>query len=266
MRKRNQTVILKLILCIAAFILAACEVIDDREKLSWIDCDINVTEAAYNDTIKLRVKNYDLDDILFVSFPISTYTSSGAVYYSAQSGINSRIDKKSGSIVVPFKACSGEVIGYGPYGSSGGSKKRLRILYPEKLTLSANSLKPGDEVTITSSEPFFDPSSFSTGKIEKLLGTNYYIVWVEADMDQYRPDNGLEFCNENREKRPVPSSYYKTITPTEITFIIPDFAKTGRIHVINEYGFLATGENNPLVTKDDAPAFFCTANDLRIVN
>ncbi|HOV15590.1 MAG TPA: hypothetical protein PK771_14985, partial [Spirochaetota bacterium] len=170
-------------------------------------------------------------------------------YISFAFGYTLEIQVRDLKIKIPYTAVSSRVSFIS--GTKVVSDKMFKINYPKTLTLNQSTAKTGDKITITSSEPFFDKATFSKDKLDFLLKHNYKIVWVESD------DKG------DYEKRSVTKEYYVDVTSDSVTFIVPDYAKTGKVHVVNEYGFI--GIPRKLITiKENAPAFFSTAEDLVI--
>ena len=121
---------------------------------------------------------------------------------------------------VPSKAIS----------SSSLFGKRLLIEYPEVLEL----VKNGNKVTVTSEKAFFNIDVFSKEKAKLLLNDGYPLIWLSGDS----PDTRTR--NEEKMSPLKNSSFYdlETITPYMVTFIIPEWAKNGKIHILNENGYL----------------------------
>ena len=138
----------------------------------------------------------------------------------------------------------------------------IHINYPQKLTFTKN----GNKVTITSTNPFFDEATFSKNKAQNLANVGYHIVWYTAK--DVIPKGYIYYPNHNVDKKPVPKDNidFDTLTPTSVTFTVPDDAVTGTIHVINEGGFVVDGTNDiGLVGNvENAPAYYSTATELTI--
>jgi hypothetical protein len=131
-------------------------------------------------------------------------------------------------------------------------KKSIRFDYSTYLTLSSSAAKAGDKITVTSSQAFFNTTSFSLDKVQKMVNCDYYIVWYTTDSGKKAvPKNNIEM---------------NTLTPTSVTFTIPDDAITGTIHVINEGGFVVDGTNDIGLVGNvaNAPAYYSTATELTI--
>ena len=139
---------------------------------------------------------------------------------------------------------------------------KLYVSYPQYLTLDKTSAKPGDKVTVTSSRPFFDEATFSDKKIAKLFAADYYIVWYSVEYVPYSWNSG------NIEKKPLSNIAIdlETLTPTSVTFTVPEDAITGTIHILNEGGFVTDGTNDVGLIGNvaNAPAYYSTANVLTI--
>ncbi|HPK62999.1 MAG TPA: hypothetical protein PK426_11185, partial [Spirochaetota bacterium] len=87
----------------------------------------------------------------------------------------------------------------------------LKINYPEYLSLSDNTVKIGDQVTITSSEPFFDKNAFNKSKLDTLLNFGLKIIWVEEERLSYEESDNL-YKIDYLEKTPVEKEYYVDVT------------------------------------------------------
>lgn len=156
----------------------------------------------------------------------------------------------------------------GYYG--GYTELYLSINYPEILSLNANKVKFSDEVTIRSTKPFFDETTFSEKKLSELLNLNYNIIWITSD-SKIPIDFSMNDNNKwNFEKEPVPKEYYilDKITPYSITFKIPPFAKTGKVHIVNETGFEISGDMSKslIVSKSNSFAYYSTKEELIILD
>ena len=108
--------------------------------------------------------------------------------------------------------------------------KKLLIEYPEVLEL----VKNGNKVTVTSEKAFFNIDVFSKEKAKLLLDDGYPLIWLNGDS----PDTRTR--NEEKMSPLKNSSFYdlETITPYKVTFTIPEWAKSGKIHILNENGYL----------------------------
>ncbi len=238
---------LSLIMILVMFLLSSCIPSGDTKDSVTFDEDY----VDYGQEIKLKLIGG------LVSPPsscdiacnyVSTVNSTDD-YISFAYGYRLTIEVKDLKIRIPYTAVSSRI----SFASGTGviSEKMLKINYPKTLTLNPSTAKVGDKVTVSSTESFFDKATFSKDKLDFLLKHNYKIVWVESD------DKG------DYEKRSVTKEYYVDVTSDSITFIVPDYAKTGKVHVVNEYGFI--GVPRKLITiKENAPAFFSTAEDLVI--
>ncbi len=168
---------------------------------------------------------------------------------------------------IPFYSISGAVSIFNTHAIR--SRNMLKINYPEYLSLSNNTVKIGDQVTITSSEPFFDKNAFTESKLNYLLNFGLKIIWVEAERLSYEECSNVEKYD-YLEKTPVEKEYYIDVTSDRITFIVPSYAKTGKIHILNEKGLYIDPEDpdkefSDIITAPGAPAYFSTAVDLEIV-
>ena len=108
--------------------------------------------------------------------------------------------------------------------------KKLLIEYPEVLEL----VKNGNKVTVTSEKAFFNIDVFSKEKAKLLLDDGYPLIWLNGDS----PDTRTR--NEEKMSPLKNNSFYdlETITPYKVTFTIPEWAKNGKIHILNENGYL----------------------------
>jgi len=154
------------------------------------------------------------------------------------------------------------------FGHYGRHKQiSLSIKYPEFLSMSKDRSKIKDEITITSTKPFFDETTFSIKKLTDLFKLNYYIVWISKSTE-IKTDSTT--TNWNFEKEPVPKEYYilDKITPYSITFEIPPFAKTGKVHIVNETGFEISGDKSKslIVSKPNSYAYYSTKEELIILD
>ncbi|HNZ26332.1 MAG TPA: hypothetical protein PLG34_02225 [Spirochaetota bacterium] len=168
---------------------------------------------------------------------------------------------------IPFYSISGAVIIFKTHPIK--SRNMLKINYPEYLSLSDNTVKIGDQVTITSSEPFFDKNAFNKSKLDTLLNFGLKIIWIEEERLSYEESDNL-YKIDYLEKTPVEKEYYVDVTSDRITFIVPPYAKTGKIHILNEKGLYIDPEDpdkefSDIITAPGAPAYFSTAVDLEIV-
>ncbi|HPO49214.1 MAG TPA: hypothetical protein PLO89_02720 [Spirochaetota bacterium] len=143
---------------------------------------------------------------------------------------------------------------------------RIKVSLFKKLVCYAIN-KFGDEITITSTETFFDEETFSEKKLNDLLKLNYYIVWMSKSTET---ETNFTITNGNFEKEPVPKEYYilDKITPYSITFKIPPFAKTGKVHIVNETGFEISGDMSKslIVSKSNSFAYYSTKEELIITD
>ena len=114
--------------------------------------------------------------------------------------------------------------------SSSFFGKKLLIEYPEVLEL----VKNGNKVTVTSEKAFFNIDVFSKEKAKLLLDDGYPLIWLNGDSSDTRTRN------EEKMSPLKNSSFYdlETITPYKVTFTIPEWAKSGKIHILNENGYL----------------------------
>lgn len=196
------------------------------------------------------------------------------IYYNHSSHISnfgifkSKLSDSSAKYTIPFKTASGGVFIIGGPDEHGDDYEgyvnvgaTLYINYPQTLSFSDNTVDIGQEVTITSSQPFFDKATFSQTKLDTLLSKDYYIVWVEGDIISSYNANMI---NGNPEKRPVTREYYVDVTTDSITIKVPPYAKKGKVHIINEAGFASV--YSLLVTDPNAPAYFSSSVDLVVNN
>ena len=206
-------------------------------------------EVDYGQEIKLIFKGggeiNSLEGCQIACNRVDAYDNS--ISFSYNSGFTMYI--KDSKAIIPYKTISCKIKTSSIFGDS---KKLLKIKYPKTLTLSPSTAKVGDKVTITSTEPFFNNVTFSKEKLNTFLSSNYKIVWIEGEPKS------------NQEKRAVTKEYYIDVPSDSVTFTVPDYAKTGKVHVVNECGF--RGVSSKLITiKENTPAFFSTAEDLVIV-
>ena len=144
----------------------------------------------------------------------------------------------------------------------------LHLSYPSYLSLDKTTAKIGDKVTITSSKPFFDESTLNDKKLARLFASGYIIVWYSGNVIIQDPPS-VYAQNMNIDKLPLPNTAIDldSLTPTSVTFTIPDDAITGTIHVLNEGGFVVDGTNDiGLVGNvEGAYAYYSTAAELTIM-
>ena len=245
----------------------------------WVDCDI-VGDTLKEVSTDVTIEIYNWDELAKASeedIPIKCLFFSGNyfgfdhnktllwVYYNSviYDVENLSISKNTLTVTIPPKSASSHIsiVPHEP-NSENCTKKALTIKYPQTLSLSNSKAKIGDEITITATEPFFIEESFTKDKLSEYLSINYYIIWVESDSIEIK----YLSLNQNPEKKPVEKEYYivDSITPTSVTFKVPPYAKTGKVHVINEKGFCSY--NYPYDEKyPNSPAYFSTAIDLEII-
>ena len=259
--------IIPIILCIV--FLCGCP-----GNLEDVSVDVTLMPAEPKPGDILTVKSSDraifegYEPIGLVNFCVNTYEE-GNIYYHRYPFGGTLIEKKSDyEAVFQIKTCSTGVdlhikgsteskkcgyIGWYEY------EKSIRFDYPQYLTLDKTSAKAGDKVTVTSSKSFFDEATFSTEKVDKLTNKGYHIVW-------YSSNRGTS--DNNPDKKAVQNGKIDldSLTPTSVTFTIPDDAITGTIHVLNECGFVVDGTNDiGLVGNvEGAYAYYSTATELTI--
>ncbi len=118
----------------------------------------------------------------------------------------------------------------------------LKVSYPTFLTVSHLSVGVGDKITITSTKPFFNLETFTDDNMAYKFDNLYDMIWVSSSENYYNNYDSYEDISHNFprnfEKVPVPIEYYdlNSITPYSISFTVPDFMRTGTIHVLNEDG------------------------------
>lgn len=168
---------------------------------------------------------------------------------------------------IPFNSISGAVSIFKTHAIR--SRNMLKINYPEYLSFSNNAVKIGDQVTITSSEPFFDKNAFTESKLNNLLNFGLKIIWIEAERLSYEECSNVDKID-YLEKKPVEKEYYIDVTSDRITFIVPSYAKTGKIYILNEKGLYidpeySNNESCNIITDPNAPAYYSSALDLEII-
>ncbi len=142
----------------------------------------------------------------------------------------------------------------------------MKVNYPELLNIIVTTASVGDKVTITSDKPFFDVETFSKEKVLELFQCNYRIVWMEVEKEKLNEEP--EWLN--LEKYPInPEAYYmEALTPYSVTFTLPDYARTGTVHILTEHGL--TNESHFLdiegiiVIKENAAPYYCTKEILTV--
>lgn len=229
----------------------------DLEKLMqrYYNSKINLTQNIYN--VEEEKFGYNISESK--NLVENTDSGIGLIFKEKLSGNKARYTLKS-NVTSTYEAKF--------FGHYGGMKiMNLKIKYPEILSYNKDSVKIGDDITITSSIPFFDESSFSKEKLNTLLNRSYYIVWISKS-SEIIVDSATS--NWNSEKEPVTKDYYLTdkITPYSITFKIPPFAKTGKVHIVNETGVEIQGNisDSIVVSKSNSFAYYATKSELTILD
>ncbi len=243
MKYLNLTIVL-IIICI---LFSGCPITQTEEPGIYFDEDY----VDYNQEIKLIFKGGGSIKTLGSCQLARNVVGGKDNYLSFSYSSEFTVDINDSKLKIPYKTVSCKIKTYSIFGDS---KKILKINYPKTLNLNPSTAKIGDKVTITSTEPFFDKATFSKDKLDLFLEKRYHIVWIEIG---YNDDK----------KSAVEKEYYVDVTSDSVTFTVPDYAKTGKVHVINECGFFNSNYYpSPLVvTKENAPAFFSTAEALVIV-
>lgn len=238
-----------------------CDIVGDTLK----EVSTDITIEIYNWEELVKVSGEDMP-IYSISFRGTWYayneTKSLEFNYHSYAYEIKELNHKNNiiSAKIPPKSASGPISVHSKGLGSSNITKFLQIKYPQTLSLSSSKAKIGDEITITTTEPFFIEESFTKDKLLEYLLANYYIVWVESDLTE------MDYFGVNFEKKPVEKEYYivDSITPTSVTFKVPPYAKTGKVHVINEKGFCSY--NYPYDEKyPNSPAYFSSAIDLEII-
>lgn len=134
--------------------------------------------------------------------------------------ISNDFSENSSRFEVPPKAIS----------SNSLFEKTLFIKYPKVLTLT----KEGNKITVTSEKAFFNIYTFSKEKAKLLLNSGYPLIWLNGESPNKTMRN-LENMSPLED-----SGFYdlEIITPYKVTFTIPEWAKGGNIHILNENGYL----------------------------
>lgn len=240
--------------------MVECDIVGDT--LKDVSTDVTIEICNWDELVKASGEDIPISSLSFCG-NICIYDESENLYFRYNEHLapllkEFTIDEKTIIVKIPPKSTSGTLFVLSKEANTPGyTKKSLTINYPQLLTLSSNKAKAGDKITITSTNAFFIDESFTKEKLSKYLEVNYYIVWVESDLIN---TNDL---NNNHEKKPVEKEYYliDKITPTSVSFLVPPYAKTGKVHIINEAGFsYPNNENYP-----NSPAYFSTAIELEIV-
>lgn len=241
-----------------------CDIVGDT--LKDVSTDVKVEIINWDELVKVSKEDIPISSLSFCGnmFNYDDDKIITGFFYGYGGYISTKLNYENKSVLCSInpKSVSGSLylVSKGP-NRAGYTKKSLKINYPQILTLSNNKAKEGDEITVTSTKPFFVEESFTKEKLTKYLESGYYIIWVESD--SIKTDD----FNKNSEKKPVGKEYYliDKITPTSITYKIPPYAKTGKVHIINEEGFCSY--NYPDDEKyPNSPAYYSTAVDLEIEN
>lgn len=129
-------------------------------------------------------------------------------------------NETSCSFTVPPKAIS----------SDSFFGKALFIKYPKVLTLT----KEGNKITVTSEKAFFNIYTFSKEKAKLLLNSGYPLIWLNGES----PNKTMRNLENMSPLEDIGFYDLETITPYKVTFTIPEWAKGGNIHILNENGYL----------------------------
>ena len=242
------------------------------------DVEKEITIKCHNLPIFDETKEMYTKEIWFIgTFYVSNYKlipsedtiigyNGGAIKVQRKEKLSNYIAK----FTVPKNIATGK-IGVPAFKGAFGETNILKINYPKYLTLSNNKANTGDEITITSSKSFFDETTFTKEKLNKMLDIGYFIVWMSGTpKKEYltsKPDVH-SIGNGNTEKIPVEKEYYviDKITPYSVTFKIPPEATTGTIHIVNEHGFTKpdnTSDNTFIIAQNDY-AYYSTTEELII--
>lgn len=263
-----------------------------------VEISVNPINPAPNEDVTVKCSNYNMFDYGTVDFHSTDYcdeplfyndcfrikqncldgnSCAYGSYYTRGSVFKKKISDREAVYTIAANAVSSHVDYYGNFrrrSTADGCDKnnmlfddlmynieKIYINYPKYLTLNKTSAKPGDKVTITSSQPFFDTATFSDKKLAKLFAADYYIVWYSVE---YVSDN----WSGNIEKKALSNIAVDldTLTPTSVTFTVPEGAITGTIHILNEGGFVTDNTNDVGLVGNvpNAAAYYSTKEVLTI--
>ena len=235
-----------------------------------VPLDIDVIEASSDPLKEITIECYNLDifdeskegHTTFIRMTNINYNSTyNLISYNGFSydviQLSKKINNRTAKFLLPINVVTG-TLSTGAFRGNGATRKTLKINYPKYLSLNKNNAVSSDEITITSTKPFFDEATFTQTKLNTLLEQCYYIVWINGDETKV-PEY-------NNEKVPVTKNYYilDKITPYSVTFKVPYYAKTGTVHIINEKGFVVQGDNSIIVSNGDDYAYYSTSEELVI--
>ncbi len=228
-----------------------------------VECEILETEVKSGDFATLHSKKYSIFNDDWTGNSVESaieqvgITCNGVYkennhlfinYHHIQDVAITKISGDTATFPVPLNSVTGVV-----YFRTGYTTNKLTIQYPQELDMSDDSVRIGDEVTITSTKDFFDKDTFSSEKLQRLFDIGYNLVWITTSDNNTLP---LDRKNLIIEK----------ITSNSVTFIIPGEMKTGTIYIINEGGFEKSNYTDEalIVCKKDENAFYSTKKALVI--
>ncbi len=222
-----------------------------------IKSDVKVSSNWYVNFYSTAIHDHNFDDIL-------QFDPTGRLHFRHD------YEKIVNDYTISFKVPPKAVTSYLWVGGYDGIPKKtnniMKVNYPELLNIIVTRASAGEKVTIKSDKPFFDVDTFSKEKVLELFSYDYRIVWIEVDENRQKEE--AEFGN--LEKYPInPEAYdMDALTPDSVTFILPDYARTGTVHVLTEHGL--TNDcwefdlESVIVIKENAAPYYCTKEILTV--